>query len=113
MGESRATTPQVRINVWESGCGEGNLPSEPTPTEYEQLVNLANKTKQIAQSVRDDADSGFFKGENGDTGDVSTEYLHNNFASSIKNTVSGEKVSVKDVSAAEQHEALRKFLCKK
>ena len=48
----------MRINVWESGYGEGDLPSEPTPTEYEQLVNLANKTKQIAQSVRDDADSG-------------------------------------------------------
>lgn len=68
LGDSRATTPQVKINVWESGYGEGDLPSEPIPTEYEQLVNLANKTKQIAQSVRDDADNGVFKGVKGDTG---------------------------------------------
>ena len=44
------------------------MPSEPTPTEYEQLLSLANATKQIAQSVRDDADSGAFKGDKGDTG---------------------------------------------
>ena len=67
-GNSRATTPQVRIIVRESGYGEGDLPSEPTPTEYEQLLSLANATKQIAQSVRDDADSGAFKGDRGDIG---------------------------------------------
>lgn len=67
-GNSRATTPQVRIMVRESGYGEGDVPSEPTPTEFEQLVSLANVTKQIAQSVRDDADSGAFKGDKGDTG---------------------------------------------
>ena len=190
-GNSRATTPQARIMVRESGYGEGDMPSEPTSTEYEQLVNLANKTKQIAQSVRDDADSGAFKGdkgdtgpqgekgeaftyddftteqlaalkgekgdkgdtgsqgiqgekgdtgaqgiqgiqgekgdkgdkgekgdaftyadftaeqlaalkgEKGDTGEVRTDYLHNNFAYSIKNTVSGGTVTVGDVSLAE------------
>ena len=189
-GNSRATTPQVRIIVRESGYGEGDLPSEPTPTEYEQLLSLANATKQIAQSVRDDADSGAFKGdrgdigpqgekgdkgdpftytdftpeqlaalkgekgdkgdtgaqgiqgekgdtgaqglqgvqgekgekgdkgdaftyedftaeqlvalkgEKGDPGDVCTDYLQNNFASTIKNTVSGEIVLVKDISSA-------------
>lgn len=156
-GNSRATTPQVRINVLESGYGEGDVPSEPTPTQYEQLVGLANATKEIAQSVRDDADSGVFKGEKGDTGDtgpqgiqgekgatgeqgiqgnqgikgdkgdkgdaftyadfteeqlgalkgekgdageVSTEYLHNNFATAIKNTVRKKSITVKDASFA-------------
>ena len=60
----------MRINVWESGYGEGDVPSEATPTQYEQLVSLANATNEIAQSVRDDADSGAFKGEKGDTGDT-------------------------------------------
>ena len=67
-GDSRATTPQVRVMVRESGYGEGDVPSEPTPTQYEQLVSLANATKKIAQSVRNDADNGVFKGDKGDTG---------------------------------------------
>lgn len=67
-GDSRATTPQARIMVRESGYGEGDMPSEPTPTEYEQLLSIANETKQIAQSVRDDADSGAFKGDRGEIG---------------------------------------------
>lgn len=65
-GESKATTPQAAIAVTESGYGEGDVPSEPTPTEYEQLVSIANATKQLAQSVRTDADNGAFKGDKGD-----------------------------------------------
>ena len=68
LGDSRATTPQARITVTESGYGEGDVPSDPTPTEYEQLVSLANETKSIAQSLRDDADNGIFKGDKGDIG---------------------------------------------
>ena len=68
LGDSRATTPQAVITVTESGYGEGDAPSEPTPTEYEQLVSLANETKSIAQSLRDDADNGVFKGDKGDIG---------------------------------------------
>ena len=68
LGDSRATTPQVRIIVKESGYGEGDAPSEPTPTVYEQLINLSNETKEIARSVRTDADNGVFKGDKGDMG---------------------------------------------
>ena len=94
LGESRATTPQVRINVWESGYGEGDLPSEPTPTEYEQLVNLANKTKQIAQSVRDDADNGVFKGEKGDIGpqgEKGEAFTYDDFTTEQLAALKGEK----------------------
>lgn len=66
LGDSRVTTPQAAIRVIQSGYGEGDEPSDPTPTEYEQLVNLANETKEIAQSVRTDADNGAFKGDKGD-----------------------------------------------
>ena len=66
LGHSRATTSKAAIRVIKSGYAEGDEPSEPTPTEYQQLVNIANETKEIAQSVRTDADSGLFKGEKGD-----------------------------------------------
>ena len=64
----RATTARGKIKVLESGYKLGDAPQDPTPTEYEQIVLLMNETKQIAQSVRDDADSGALKGEKGDTG---------------------------------------------
>ena len=56
----------------------GGQPSEPpTPDQYDQMIALAEQTKEIAESVRRDADEGKFdgppgpqgpKGENGDTG---------------------------------------------
>ena len=64
----RATTARGTVKVLESGYLLGDAPKEPTLTEYEQIVSLMNETKQIAQSVRDDADSGAFKGDKGDTG---------------------------------------------
>lgn len=65
---SVATTERAAINIIQSGYEEGDVPSEPTPTEYQQLINITDETKAIAQSVRDDADNGLFKGEKGDTG---------------------------------------------
>ena len=64
----RATTARGKIKVLESGYKLGDAPQDPTPTEYEQIVLLMNETKQIAQSVRNDADSGVLKGEKGDMG---------------------------------------------
>ena len=75
-GESRATTQQASINVTESGYGTGDAPAEPTPTQYEQLIGIANEMKQlaneamqIAKSVRTEAGNGEYDGEKGDTGD--------------------------------------------
>ena len=65
---SVATTERAAINIIQSGYEEGDVPSEPTPTEYQQLINITDEAKAIAQSVRDDADNGLFKGEKGDTG---------------------------------------------
>lgn len=67
-GKSRATTSNAAIRVIESGYGEGDEPSEPTPSEYEQIINMVNETKQIARSVRNDADNGVFNGEKGKDG---------------------------------------------
>ncbi len=65
---SKATSSWAAIRIIK-GCGEnGDAPLDPTPTEYEQLLKISEETKKIAQSVRDDADNGAFKGEKGDTG---------------------------------------------
>lgn len=66
--DSKATSSWAAIRIIK-GCGEnGDAPLDPTPTEYEQLLKISEETKKIAQSVRDDADNGAFKGEKGDTG---------------------------------------------
>ena len=67
-GDKRATTQIAQVSVKPSGYGEGATPAEPTPTEYEQLVTIANSAEQLAQSVRSDADSGAFKGDKGEQG---------------------------------------------
>ena len=67
-GDSRVTSAEAIIKVTESGYSKGDFPKNPSPTEYEQLLNIAAETKKIAQSVRTDADNGNFKGEKGDTG---------------------------------------------
>ena len=46
----------------------GGEPSDPTPTEYEQIIALSLETMKIAQQVRTDADNGKFNGETGATG---------------------------------------------
>lgn len=68
MGDSRATSAEAVVIVTESGYTKGDFPIEPTPSEYEQLLNISEETRQIARSVRDDADNGNFKGEKGDKG---------------------------------------------
>lgn len=69
-GESLATTTQAEIMVLASGYAVGDEPSEPTKSEYSQIIDIMTETKQIAQSVRDDANSGLFKGEKGDKGET-------------------------------------------
>ncbi len=110
QGNSRATAKRATVNVSESGYAKGDLPKEPTPTQYQQLVNLFEDTKAIAESVRTDADNGLFKGEKGekgDTGELPTEYIHNYFASALKNTVSGQSVCISDASSIEHTLSIR------
>lgn len=47
----------------------GGNPSEPpTPDQYDQMIALAEQTKEIAESVRRDADEGKFDGDPGEPG---------------------------------------------
>lgn len=119
LGESVATTTQETVKVLQSGYAEGDEPSEPTPTEYQQIIKLVDQTKSIAQSVRADADNGAFngekgekgdkgdkgdqgiqgiQGEKGEPGDITEEYARRIFAPVIRNSASGKILSIKDVS---------------
>lgn len=46
----------------------GEKETDPTPSEYMQVINAAEEAQKIAQSVRDDADSGKFNGKPGADG---------------------------------------------
>lgn len=67
--EKVITTVPSKIKVYESGDLEADAPKEYTPSQYEQLVLISEETKQIALSIREDADNGLFKGDKGDTGE--------------------------------------------
>ena len=63
---------RITTNV-ESFCNSGTIyggnPSEPpTPDQYDQMIALAEQTKEIAESVRRDADEGKFDGDPGEPG---------------------------------------------
>ncbi len=66
--DTLATTASGFVTVLKSGYAQGEAPKEPTPSEYSQVLAVMNETKSIAQSVRDDADNGAFKGDKGDVG---------------------------------------------
>ena len=101
-GDSVATTTEAKINVLQSGYAKGDEPSDPTPTVYEQLINLADTTKQIAQSVRDDADSGKFKGDKGDTGpqgEKGNAFTYEDFTDEQLAALKGEKGDIGETGA--------------
>lgn len=56
-------------SFYNSGTIYGGNPSEPpTPDQYDQMIALAERTKEIAESVRKDADEGKFDGDPGEPG---------------------------------------------
>lgn len=67
-GNQKITSDKFSVPVAESGYAKGETPKDPTPTVYEQLLNIVDEIKSIAKSVRDDADNGAFDGENGTDG---------------------------------------------
>ncbi len=87
----RATSARGTVRVIESGYAVGDAPDEPTASEYEQIIGIINETKSIAQSVRDDADNGEFKGPQGEKGEKGekgdsvdlTDYVKTNQVASL------------------------------
>lgn len=69
----------VLPTIWESlgtiqkGVTLGTNMQPPTPDAYSQILSIAEKAQEIAQSVRDDADEGKFDGETGPEGPAGPE----------------------------------------
>ena len=66
-GKEIHTTP-VLINVAQAGGLDGEAPPYVPPDAAGQIAAVAAEARDIAQSVRDDADAGLFKGEEGKPG---------------------------------------------
>ena len=103
-GESIATSMRATVKVYQSGYELGDTPAEPTPTEYQQIINITDEAKAIAQSVRDDADKGLFKGEKGDPGSQGEKgekgdaFTYEDFTQEQLNSLKGEKGDPGEVS---------------
>lgn len=65
----------VTLNDVDLGAEVGDRPKETTPSVYEQMLIATNDIKTIAQSVRDDADNGLFKGNDGYTPIKGVDYF--------------------------------------
>ena len=67
--DSVITTAPKFIPVIKSGEIDGAEPGAPTPDQYDQMVAVCLEARNIAQTVKEDADSGKFKGDKGDKGE--------------------------------------------
>lgn len=77
----------------------GGEPSEPpTPSQYDQLIALAEQTKKIAESVRSDADAGKFDGEPGKPGDPGKDGVSP--SAKVEETNDGAVITVTDATGA-------------
>ena len=66
-GKEIHTTPLL-LNVAQAGGRDGEAPPYVPPDAAGQIAAVAEEARDIAQSVRDDADAGLFKGDKGDPG---------------------------------------------
>lgn len=62
------TANKESVLVMQSGYEQSEASEPPTPDIYNQILEVVDDTKQIAQSIRDDADKGLFNGKDGDDG---------------------------------------------
>lgn len=64
-----AAVNRLQLTICPSFSSSGESPVPPSPDLYQQLITEIDKSIQIAQSVREDADSGAFDGETPYIGD--------------------------------------------
>ena len=67
-GDKIITSSVVTVPV-SRGLTDTDKTAEPSEDVWQQLLSTTAHAETVAQSVRDDADSGLFKGEKGDKGD--------------------------------------------
>ena len=89
--DSIATTVRTFVKVEQSGYALGDEPSDPTISEYQQLIIMTDKAVEMATSVRQDADNGVFKGDKGDKGDQGEAFTYEDFTQEQLDLLKGEK----------------------
>lgn len=98
-GVERITANKAAVHIHETGYSENTIDPPETPEDvYDQLVSIASETKQIAQSVRNDADAGKFDGQPGKDGispSVQTQSIEN-----------GTRVTVTDADGAKSFDVM-------
>lgn len=67
-GDVVLPTIWASLGTIQQGVTTGTNTQPPTPDVYSQILAVAEKAQEVAQSVRDDADAGKFDGEPGKTG---------------------------------------------
>ena len=55
------------VDIEKAGYQNSDATVPPTPDVHQQMIDILNAAKKIAQGVRDDADAGKFHGENGES----------------------------------------------
>ena len=72
----------------------GEAPQDPSPSVYQQILELTTESVNISNSVREDADAGKFKGDKGDKGDPGKDAITDQiYNPESENAQSGKSVA--------------------
>lgn len=103
------TANRVVVDIVKSGYQESDASVPPSPDVYQQLVELAEDTKEIAQSVREDADAGEFDGEEGYSPKVSLTEELDGVTVTVQNKDGQQSAKVKNGKDGKDYEHSEEF----
>ena len=103
------TTNCATVKITKSGYQESDASVPPSPDVYQQLIELAEDTKEIAQSVRDDADNGVFDGEEGYSPKVSLTEELDGVTVTVQNKDGKQSAKVKNGKDGKDYEHSEEF----
>lgn len=103
------TTNCATVKITKSGYQESDASVPPSPDVYQQLIELAEDTKKIAQSVREDADAGEFDGEEGYSPKVSLTEELDGVTVTVQNKDGQQSAKVKNGKDGKNYEHSEEF----
>lgn len=103
------TTNCATVKITKSGYQESDASVPPSPDVYQQLIELAEDTKKIAQSVREDADAGEFDGEEGYSPKVSLTEELDGATVTVQNKDGQQSAKVKNGKDGKDYEHSEEF----
>ena len=103
------TTNCATVKITKSGYQESDASVPPSPDVYQQLIELAEDTKKIAQSVRGDADAGEFDGEEGYSPKVSLTEELDGVTVTVQNKDGQQSAKVKNGKDGKDYEHSEEF----